>query len=157
PLFSFRRSTMSRRVAVLVWAMVLASAATAADAPPGATSCSGCHPATSGVDTPVPPLAGRNPADLLRQMQAFRSGEGKTTVMDKIARGFSDEEIQAIAAWYAEQRGGGEHARHDAPPCPGFRRCGVAVPAARAGAGGAACGRGGRRVCRRHRGAHAEK
>jgi len=95
---------MTRLVAVLVWAMVLASAATAADAPPGATSCSGCHPTNSGVDTPVPPLAGRNPADLLRQMQAFRSGEVKTTVMDKIAKGFSDEEIQAIAAWYAEQK-----------------------------------------------------
>ena len=80
------------------------SAAMAAEAPPGATSCSGCHASASGVDSPVPPLAGRNAADVIRQMQAFRSGEVQTTVMDKIAKGFSEEEIQAIAAWYAEQK-----------------------------------------------------
>ena len=95
---------MTRFVAVLACAMVSLSAAVAAEAPPGATSCSGCHAAMPGVDSPVPPLAGRNAADVVRQMQAFRSGEVQVTVMDKIAKGFSDEEIQAIAAWYAEQK-----------------------------------------------------
>jgi cytochrome subunit of sulfide dehydrogenase len=84
-------------------AMPIALAA-AADAPPGAASCTGCHPASASVDSPLTPLAGRNVADLVRQMQAFRSGEVPTTVMDQIAKGFSDAEVQAIAAWYAEQK-----------------------------------------------------
>jgi cytochrome c553 len=94
----------------LLAAAVLALAATplppaaAAEAPPGASSCSGCHAPTAGVDTPVPRLAGRNAGELTAQMQAFRSGERPATVMDKIAKGFSDAEVQAIAAWYAAQR-----------------------------------------------------
>jgi cytochrome subunit of sulfide dehydrogenase len=81
-----------------------ASPAGAAEAPPGATSCSGCHAGSAGVETPVPRLVGRSASELVSQMEAFRSGQRQATVMDKIAKGFSDAEIQAIAAWYAEQR-----------------------------------------------------
>jgi cytochrome subunit of sulfide dehydrogenase len=79
-------------------------AAGLADAPRGATSCSGCHPAARGVDTTVPRLVGRNPADIVAAMQAFRSGERASTVMGSIAHGFSDEEVKAIAAWYGAQK-----------------------------------------------------
>jgi cytochrome c553 len=79
--------------------------AAAAEPPPvGAASCSGCHAARAGADTTVPPLAGRNASEMVAQMQAFRSGERPATVMSKIAKGFSDAELQAIAAWYAQQR-----------------------------------------------------
>jgi cytochrome c553 len=87
-------------------AVVLASIATAfaaSEPPAGATSCSGCHPANAGVQSPVPPLAGRNAAEIVAQMQAFRAGQRPATVMDRIAKGFSDAEVQAIAVWYAEQ------------------------------------------------------
>ena len=72
--------------------------------PPGAASCSGCHAAGAGVETPVPRLAGRDAAELVQQMQAFRDGKREATVMDRLAKGFSDAELQAIAAWYAQQR-----------------------------------------------------
>jgi sulfide dehydrogenase cytochrome subunit len=75
----------------------------AADAPPGAASCSGCHPAASKVDTLVPRLAGQDPAAMVSAMQAFRSGQRPATVMDRIAKGFSGDEIKAIAAWYGSQ------------------------------------------------------
>ncbi len=78
-------------------------AALAASAPPGAASCSGCHPAGAKVETPVPRLAGRSAADIAAAMRAFRSGERSGTVMGRIAKGFSDDEVQAIAAWYAAQ------------------------------------------------------
>ena len=78
--------------------------AVSAEAPPGAASCSGCHPANAGVETAVPRLAGRNAAELVAQMQAFRAGQRPATVMDQIAKGFSDAEVQAIAGWYAEQK-----------------------------------------------------
>jgi sulfide dehydrogenase cytochrome subunit len=79
-------------------------AAGPADAPPGALSCSGCHPASTGVDTTVPRLVGRNPADITAAMQAFKSGQRPSTVMDRIAKGFSDDEVKAIAAWYGAQK-----------------------------------------------------
>jgi cytochrome c553 len=79
--------------------------ARAADAPPGAASCSGCHPATNAnADTPVPRLAGQDAGAILAAMQAFRSGQRPATVMDRIAKGFSDEEVMAMAAWFVTQR-----------------------------------------------------
>ena len=87
-------------------AAILASVGIAcgADAPPGANSCSGCHAASSSVQTPVPPLNGRPAADIVSQMAAFKSGERKGTIMDRIAKGFSDEETRAIAQWYETQK-----------------------------------------------------
>jgi sulfide dehydrogenase cytochrome subunit len=82
---------------------VTATPALAAEAPPGAASCSGCHPANAGVDTPVPRLARQGAAQMIAAMQAFRNGTRPATVMDRIAKGFSDDEIKSIAAWYAAQ------------------------------------------------------
>ena len=78
--------------------------ASSAEAPLGAASCSSCHPANAGVETAVPRLVGRNAAELAAQMQAFRAGQRPATVMDQMAKGFSDSEVQAIAGWYAEQK-----------------------------------------------------
>jgi sulfide dehydrogenase cytochrome subunit len=85
-------------------AVSLAAARAASPEPPaGASSCTGCHPASAGVETPVPGLAGRNETDIVAAMEAFRSGQRPATVMDRIAKGFAVEEVQAIAAWYAAQ------------------------------------------------------
>jgi cytochrome c553 len=81
----------------------MAGAATAAEPPAGATSCSGCHPSNAKVESPVPPIRGRDPAEIVLAMQQFRSGERPATVMGRIAKGFSDDETRAIAAWLAEQ------------------------------------------------------
>lgn len=74
-----------------------------APAPVGAASCSGCH-APPRVASPLPPLAGRDPKDIVAAMQEFRSGQREATIMNRIAKGFSDDEIQAIAAWIGQQR-----------------------------------------------------
>lgn len=78
------------------------TAAQAAEAPPGALSCSGCHPPNTSVDTPVSPLVGFYGSSIAMAMKAFR-GRRPATVMGRIARGFSDEEIKAIEAWYVAQ------------------------------------------------------
>ncbi len=92
-------------VVALPWCLgVMSVPAVAADAPPGATSCSGCHPAKPNIDTPVPRLAGQDPTRVVAVLRAFRSGQRPATVMDRITKGFSDEEIAAIAAWYGAQR-----------------------------------------------------
>jgi sulfide dehydrogenase cytochrome subunit len=37
-------------------------------------------------------------------MQAFKSGQRPATVMGRIAKGLADAEVEAIAAWYAQQK-----------------------------------------------------
>ena len=51
----------------------------------------------------MPPIRGRDPAEIVAVIQAFRSGERASTVMGRIAKGFSDDEIRAIAIWLAAQ------------------------------------------------------
>ena len=79
-------------------------AAFAAEPPPGASSCSGCHAARAAVKTPVPRLEGRPAADIVTAMQQFRTGQRPATVMDRVAKGFTEPETAAIAAWYAGQK-----------------------------------------------------
>jgi cytochrome subunit of sulfide dehydrogenase len=81
-----------------------AMAAGPADAPPGALSCSGCHATSAAVATPVPRLFGREPAAIVTAMQGFRSGQLPSTVMGRIAKGFTEDDIKAIAAWYGTQK-----------------------------------------------------
>ena len=90
---------------VIAAALALACAAASASAampPPLVAGCEGCH--GSGGDPRLPQLAGRSAADIVAAMKAFRNGGRPATLMDRIAKGFSDDEIAAIAAWYAAQR-----------------------------------------------------
>jgi sulfide dehydrogenase cytochrome subunit len=93
------------RASVAVLAVLLpASAAFAADVPAGAASCSGCHASNARIETAMPPLNGRAAADITGAMAEFKSGKRAGTIMDRIAKGFSDEETQAIAQWYSQQK-----------------------------------------------------
>jgi cytochrome subunit of sulfide dehydrogenase len=92
---------MSVRIRMLAMALVIATPACVfAAPPPGAASCLGCH-AAAGADSPMLPLSSLKAEQIEAAMQAFRSGTRPSTVMDRIAKGFSDEEVRAIAQWYA--------------------------------------------------------
>ncbi|MGH8441586.1 MAG: c-type cytochrome [Nevskiaceae bacterium] len=95
-----------RRVlaAAIGCASIAAAAVASAEPPAGAAACSGCHPASARVTSPVLRLAGLDQGRIVRAMEEFRSGKRPATVMDRISKGFTDNEIQAIAAWYASQR-----------------------------------------------------
>lgn len=89
---------------MLVAAMLFAAPGlTWSASPPGAASCLGCHTVASD-GSPVPSLGSFTAEQMVTAMQAFRSGSRPATVMDRIAKGFSDEEIEAIAAWYARSK-----------------------------------------------------
>jgi cytochrome c553 len=71
-----------------------------------AANCGACH-GTGGrpaAGSTVPALAGRPAGDLVQVMGQFKSGARPATVMHQIAKGYSDDEIAAIAAYFEKQR-----------------------------------------------------
>ena len=72
--------------------------------PPGAASCSGCHAAGATTAAAIPRLYGRDAGEITTAMTGFRDGSLPSTVMNRIAKGFSDDEVRAIAAWLAAQK-----------------------------------------------------
>jgi cytochrome subunit of sulfide dehydrogenase len=89
---------------VIAGISILSAAAVAADAPPGASSCSGCHSPNATEDSTPPRLVGRDPAKIVTALQEFRSGQRAATIMDRVVKGFTPDEIQAIATWYGAQK-----------------------------------------------------
>ncbi len=79
--------------------LLAALPAAAAAPPPGASSCAGCHGGGG-----MPALVGQPVEAIAGAMLAYKTGQGSPTVMDRIARGFSEAEIRAIAAWVAAPR-----------------------------------------------------
>jgi cytochrome c553 len=71
-----------------------------------AATCASCH-GTGGraVDgAAVPGLAGMPAAYLVEQMKAFKSGARTATVMHQIAKGYSDLQVDQLAAYFAAQK-----------------------------------------------------
>jgi sulfide dehydrogenase cytochrome subunit len=72
----------------------------AAAPPPGASGCSGCH----GSGSPARVLTGRDPGEIVADLDAYRTGARPATVMNRIAKGFSHDESVAIAIWLGAQK-----------------------------------------------------
>jgi sulfide dehydrogenase cytochrome subunit len=66
-------------------------------------SCASCHGPEGRSPGAIPSIAGSNAHDMADAMLAFRSDARPSTVMGRIARGFTDAEIAAIAAHFAAQ------------------------------------------------------
>jgi len=71
-----------------------------------AAACAICH-GTQGraaPEAPLIPLAGLPQDHIATQMRAFRDGKRPATVMHQIAKGYTDAQIDALAAWFAAQK-----------------------------------------------------
>jgi cytochrome c553 len=71
-----------------------------------AATCANCH-GTAGqavAGSANASLAGRSKDDLVTQMKAFKSGARPATVMHQLAKGYSDAQIEVIAAYFAAQK-----------------------------------------------------
>jgi sulfide dehydrogenase cytochrome subunit len=77
------------------------AAAQTAPALLAAEGCIGCHGPQGAGMGPIAPLAGRDQAELVAAMLAFRANERPGTIMGRVARGYTDAEIAAIAAHFA--------------------------------------------------------
>lgn len=67
-----------------------------------AATCTACHGTDGNSVGGVPPsLAGQNKDYLLQQMKDFKAGKRPATVMHQHAKGYSDEQLERIAAYFA--------------------------------------------------------
>lgn len=85
--------------------------AKAADAAPSLPSqasilagpCTSCHGAQGEGSGAIPTLHGRPAFALLEQLKAFRSEAVPSTVMGRLAKGYSDEQLALLAAYFGEK------------------------------------------------------
>lgn len=70
-----------------------------------AATCANCH-GTGGIAQPGPvfALAGKPKAEIVAKVQEFRDGKRASTIMQQLAKGYSDEQIELIAGWFAAQK-----------------------------------------------------
>ena len=67
-------------------------------------ACAMCHGTEGRSAGGNEPLAGMPKEDLVRKVNEFRSGAKPATVMHQISKGYSETEIEAIAAYFAAQK-----------------------------------------------------
>lgn len=68
-----------------------------------AATCANCHGSNGVSRGVVPSLAGQPKADVAAKMLEFKQNKRPGTIMPQIAKGFTDEQIDAVAAWFASQ------------------------------------------------------
>lgn len=68
-----------------------------------AATCANCH-GTNGVSVgEIASLAGKPKDEIVRKMQDYKKGTVPATIMPQLAKGFTDEQIDIVAAWFAAQ------------------------------------------------------
>lgn len=69
-----------------------------------ANTCAGCH-GTNGVSQgpAAPTIAGLESDYLLETMLAYKSGKRHGTIMNRIVKGYTDDELEQIAEFYSKQ------------------------------------------------------
>lgn len=94
------------------WALatgVLAMSAMAQAAPPSpamlSNSCAGCHGTLGGsAGLTMPSLANQSKTAIVDAMKKFKSGERPSTVMGRLAKGYTDAEFGAMGEFFSKQK-----------------------------------------------------
>jgi cytochrome c553 len=98
---------MRHRILILSPALALLAAAGGAHARDAeiardlAATCANCHGTEGRSVGDTESLAGEPREKLLQKLLAFRSGDKPATIMHQIARGYSVEQLELIAAYFA--------------------------------------------------------
>ncbi|MBS0433756.1 MAG: c-type cytochrome [Proteobacteria bacterium] len=70
-----------------------------------AATCANCHGTNGNArGKEVKPLAGVSAEKILAQIADYKSGAQPATVMHQISKGYSDDQLKLIAAWFAAQK-----------------------------------------------------
>ena len=87
----------------LALGLLAAGAAAAADAGPAmlADACAPCHGTDGESPGAIPALAGKSSSYIVQRMLEFKAGARESTVMQRIAKGYTDGELVALAQHFA--------------------------------------------------------
>jgi sulfide dehydrogenase cytochrome subunit len=96
-------------LALITAGSVVAGAPAMAAAPDAAmmlaNTCNGCHgPNGNSAGPATPTIAGMATDTFLEGMKAFKEGTRPSTIMTRIAKGYTDDEIKAMAGVFAKEK-----------------------------------------------------
>lgn len=66
-----------------------------------ATACFACHGMDGKSPGQIPSLTGKTKEALSTAMKGFKTDQIPATVMNRLAKGYTDAEIEALATFYA--------------------------------------------------------
>jgi len=109
-----KKHPLKRRILFAALLLTTAGITQAADKKPlmmGASdsmisdTCAGCH-GNGGVSTgpSMPTIAGLSPDYFVTIMEAYKSGEAKATIMNRIAKGYTTGEFEQMAKYYSAKK-----------------------------------------------------
>jgi len=100
-----------RSVKVVAAALLaLVAAAAAAQAPDPnlarnlAATCANCHGTNGLSQGGTESLAGMAKDNIVRKMQEYKTGNKPASIMNQLAKGYTDEQIALMADWFATQK-----------------------------------------------------
>lgn len=68
-----------------------------------AASCAACHGTDGKSNSAIPAIAGQDKAVLLQKLLAYKQGTLPATVMHQHAKGYTDAELERLAAHFSRQ------------------------------------------------------
>ncbi len=98
--------TTARRAAALIGlfgAIGLAQAQDANLARNLAATCANCHGTNGQARGDMKPLAGLSSEKIVAMLADFKSGAQPATIMHQISKGYTDEQVKLVAAFFAAQ------------------------------------------------------
>ncbi len=97
------RITVVMSAAIFMW---ISGVGMAADYRPAmlANPCAGCHGTDGASPGSIPSIKGLPSSYLVSAMKAFKADKRKGTVMNRIAKGYTDEEIELMAKHFSSAK-----------------------------------------------------
>ncbi len=98
-----------KRILPVLWLLASASALSAESATPSAfpyfvSNCFNCHGTEGRVNSAIPSIAGRDKEFLEETLKAYKAGTKQATIMNQLAKGYTDEEIAILADYFSRQK-----------------------------------------------------
>ncbi|MDR2240341.1 MAG: cytochrome C [Zoogloeaceae bacterium] len=69
-----------------------------------ASACASCHGTNGHSVGGMDPLAGMPKDEMIRKMKDFRTDAKPATLMHQLAKGYTDQQVEMIANYYAAQK-----------------------------------------------------
>lgn len=66
-----------------------------------AASCANCHGTNGVAQQGMESLAGKSKDELLKAMLDFKSGKKPATIMHQLSKGYTDEQLEQLASYFA--------------------------------------------------------